>query len=342
MAEDIIFKVGVDSDGSGAKSLKQLKQEFIQLQEELSKTVKGTKEYNQTLTQLADVKDEMKDLNTAINTLNPEGKIQAFTGVAGSLASGFQAATGAAALFGAESEELEKTLLRVQAASALAQGINGIIGITDAFKVLGVVLAANPIMAIGAIILAVVAGTKLLIDATDEYAETQKRLNEQLSIYEENLKITQQNEEIRIRQLKANGATEKEILEERIRLIEEQTVLAQDAAVKQLEILKNSNEEERKANYDKYIQLFTQLGDYELQVKEARFALTEFLVNADKEEAKKRAEAAKKANEERIKDLKERINGNIDLKTGIISVSVKTPDPIVSAQLAKYSIEKDK
>lgn len=40
--------------------------------------------------------------------------------------------------------------------------------------------------------------------------------------------------------------------------------------------------------------------------------------------------------EERIKDLKERIGGNIDKKSGLISITVKMPDPIVAAGLANY------
>lgn len=43
--------------------------------------------------------------------------------------------------------------------------------------------------------------------------------------------------------------------------------------------------------------------------------------------------------EERIEDLKERISGSIDKKSGVISISVKMPDPIVAAGLAKYSME---
>ena len=53
------------------------------------------------------------DLRDTISALNPEGKVAAFSNAAGKIAGGFQAAAGAAALFGVQSEELEKTLLRV-------------------------------------------------------------------------------------------------------------------------------------------------------------------------------------------------------------------------------------
>lgn len=300
--EEIVFEVSVDGTGSGAKSLKTLKAEFKQLQQELDKTEIGTKAYQQALENLGNVRDEIGDLNQTINALNPEGKVQAFANVAGKLAGGFQAATGAAALFGVQSEELEKQLLKVQAATALAQGIQSVVGLTDAFKVLGAVIAANPIMFLSAAILGIVAATVALMRATDDYANSQERLNQELEQYDKLLKTTQENEEYRIRQLKVGGATEAEILKARIEGAEEQLKTAEDLAKKQLEILNNSNEDERKANYDKYIELFRQLGDYDLKVKEARKALTDFQLKSDKEEDEKRNEAAKKRREERIRE----------------------------------------
>jgi uncharacterized protein involved in exopolysaccharide biosynthesis len=42
--------------------------------------------------------------------------------------------------------------------------------------------------------------------------------------------------------------------------------------------------------------------------------------------------------ENRIKGLKERINGAIDKKSGVISISVKMPDPVIAAQIASHSM----
>jgi len=42
--------------------------------------------------------------------------------------------------------------------------------------------------------------------------------------------------------------------------------------------------------------------------------------------------------EDRIKDLKKRIQTSIDIKSGIISISVKMPDPVVAASLARFSM----
>lgn len=158
MAQEIAYKVSVESDGA-AKSLKSLKQEFKDTQKELDGLTQGSKEYVKTLQKLGNIKDEIGDLNQEIKAFNPEGKVQAFSSVIGGLASGFQAAQGAAALFGAQGEALQKTLLKVQAATAFAEGIKGIVGMGDAFKVLGNIIKANPILLIASVIIGI--GTAL-------------------------------------------------------------------------------------------------------------------------------------------------------------------------------------
>lgn len=42
--------------------------------------------------------------------------------------------------------------------------------------------------------------------------------------------------------------------------------------------------------------------------------------------------------EDRIKDLKERIKADIDKKSGVVNISVKMPDPVVAAGIARFSM----
>jgi hypothetical protein len=149
--KELAFEASVDI-GNGAKSIKTLKQDYKEAQQELNGLTVGTQEYIKQLEKLGGIKDSIGDLNAEIAAFNPEGKVAAFGNVIGGLASGFQAAQGAAALFGAEGEELQKTLLKVQAASAFADGIKGIAGLKDQFVVLGNVIKANPILLIATII----------------------------------------------------------------------------------------------------------------------------------------------------------------------------------------------
>ena len=178
MAEEIGFQVKV----GGTDSLSSLKKEFKDLQKELEKTEIGTTQYQKTLEKLGAVKDEIGDLRDAINALNPEGKVAAFQNVAGKLAGGFQAATGAAALFGAQSAELEKQLLKVQAASALAEGIQSVVGLSDAFVVLKTaVMATNPVFLVLAGVLAGIATAYALWkNVIGETAKADAALNSEL------------------------------------------------------------------------------------------------------------------------------------------------------------------
>lgn len=162
MAKDIIeieAKVKVDSNES-VKSLSDLKKEFKDIQSELTGLQPGTEKYVQTLQRLGAVKDEIGDLRSEIQAFaGADAKIGAVTNVVGGLASGFAAAQGAAALFGSESEDLQKSLVKVQSAMAFAEGIKGLAGLSDGFKVLGNVIKANPLMLITTIVLGI--GTAL-------------------------------------------------------------------------------------------------------------------------------------------------------------------------------------
>lgn len=302
MAEDIVFSTSIDDDGRGAKSLRQLKQEFKDLQKELQNTRVGTDEYNKTLQKLGAVKDDIGDLNQTISALNPEGKVQAFANVAGKLAGGFQAATGAAALFGIQSEELEKTLLRVQAATALAQGIQSVVGLTDAFKVLGAVIAANPIMTLVTVITGITAAViafniqnensvKIINDLSDAIARENKELNDLKNDYSDHAELmaAKGEDQIAVQKIRIEG-----IKAERIALksIQEQyhELYKLTDGKKQEEAL--SKEEEAA---EKRIRLKKQLA-----IEEAK--LERMISEEEKKESEKRNEDAKKRQEARIKE----------------------------------------
>jgi len=74
---------------------------------------------------LAEARDTMEDFNDRVAALNPDKFAQINIVVQG-VARGFQAAQGAVALFGTQSEELEKTMVKLQAAMALAEGLEGL------------------------------------------------------------------------------------------------------------------------------------------------------------------------------------------------------------------------
>ncbi len=84
----------------------------------------GTPEFEALKRKAGELDDQMKDLNTTISnvgsdTRHLDGLISLASGVAG----GFAVAQGAAALFGNESEDVQKALVKLNAAMAILQGL---------------------------------------------------------------------------------------------------------------------------------------------------------------------------------------------------------------------------
>jgi hypothetical protein len=87
----------------------------------------GTAQFRQLTLEAARLEDQIGDTrarvaNLASDTFKFDAAVQATQG----LAAGFEIAQGAAALFGSESEDLQKALLKVQAATAIANGVQQI------------------------------------------------------------------------------------------------------------------------------------------------------------------------------------------------------------------------
>ena len=79
----------------------------------------------QATTKLAQAKEEMQNFNNQVEAANPN-KFAQIGAVVSGLARGFEAAQGAMVLFGNKSEDVEKTIAKLQAAMALAEGIEGL------------------------------------------------------------------------------------------------------------------------------------------------------------------------------------------------------------------------
>lgn len=260
MADKIILEVEVNGGDSGAKSLKTLKQEFKETQKELDGLNRGSKEYIATLSKLGGIKDDIGDLNAEINAFNPEGKVQALSGVISGVASGFQAATGLAALFGQESENVQKALLKVQATMALVEGLKGIAAMKDQFIVFGNV-AKNALAGVRAGIAAtgiglfvvalgtIVAYWDSLKSLVSGVSTEQLKLNElaQLNVQAEKDKLDLLNSQDNV--LKLQGKSEEDILRLKIRQTDE-VINSTKAAIVQKGIITQAQLDAEKRNHD--------------------------------------------------------------------------------------------
>lgn len=147
MAEEIIgVKVQVDASGVG-KSVGSLKQQLREAQNEVNalseKFGATSKEAVNAAKKAAELKDAIGDAKALTDAFNPDAKFKALTASLSGVAGGFAAVQGAIGLFGAESEEVEKTLLKVQSALAFSQGVQAIGESIDSFKQLGAVIQST-------------------------------------------------------------------------------------------------------------------------------------------------------------------------------------------------------
>lgn len=313
MAEiDIPVEISVGS--GGAKSLSDLKKEFKDLQKELSNTKEGTKEYQLALQKLGAVKDDIGDLRDTINALNPEGKVAAFAKVGSTIASGFAAAQGAAALFGAESEELQKTMLKVQAAMALAEGIKGITAAGDAFRVLNAVMAANPIAAIALGFAALATAAYAVYENFFKAATAAESLEKQHQKLIESTKALNKEYDTQIKNLSGLKSTETEVIALKEKQIKANIDLAKSsltvALAKQAEAEASSTLEEtllrasgneKAADILRFSRLQEQRASTQQSIAELKSALAD-LSNFHNVQEQKKLDITQAANEKSVKD----------------------------------------
>jgi hypothetical protein len=231
------LKVGVDGLekstnklGSAEESLKkQLREMTAQLAQMEIAGKRNTAEYNELVAKAGEVKDAINDAGEAIANAGSDTRgMDNLIGLASGVAGGFAIAQGAAALFGNENEEVQKVLLKVNAAMAILQGLQQIqalmsmrqfqstaalIGVQRiqtaqtflqagaesdyvavrwlavvAQRALNSVMLANPLLLIITLVVAAAAAWKAFTSSEEEAIETQKDLNRQI---EEGQKINQ-------------------------------------------------------------------------------------------------------------------------------------------------------
>jgi hypothetical protein len=136
-------KVGIElvADTRSLRTqLREATQELIRLQE--SGTATAT-EIAKAGKRAGELKERIADARQQIDAFNPEAKFKAFSAVIQGVAGAFSATQGALALLGVEGEDVQKTLLKVQGALALSEGLNTILSLEDGFKNLSLVVQSS-------------------------------------------------------------------------------------------------------------------------------------------------------------------------------------------------------
>ena len=150
MAQNLDLNVNVNTKPAN-ESLKSLK---TQLKEAQAEVVELSNKFGATSVQAteaakraAGIKDQIQDAKALTDAFNPDAKFKALTSSLAGVAGGFAAVQGAMALFGSESENVQKTLLKVQSAMALSQGLQAVGESIDSFKQLGAVIKTQVVTA---------------------------------------------------------------------------------------------------------------------------------------------------------------------------------------------------
>jgi hypothetical protein len=311
--------LNVKATASGGDSVKSIRDEIRKARQEAEEFSREFGAFSpqaiEAAKRLAKLKDEMEDLNERVAGLNPD-KFQSIATVVGGVASGIQAAQGAMALFGSESEEVQKTLLKVQGAMAFAQGIQSLISMQNALAGVATMIKTQVVTAFstlkGAILAtgvgALVIGIGILIeqmnsltDATKEAADAADKL---FDSSQRTIALNDLTHQKYINQLKARGATEQEIQKASLDYQKRQIELLQEERKKAVGNQEKFDEEIQKRKMQMEINISEiELKQYEKRQDQATKAQEKRLALQKQDEATREKEAIEnqKINDDRAK-----------------------------------------
>ena len=150
MAQELIgFKIQVDGQEKVVKTLGDMKQLIKEANFELLAAQKNFGDYSQEAVKaakkVADLKDSLAEARETADLFDPGKKFQAFSGALTAVAGGISAVQGAFGLLGAEGEQVQKALLKVQSALALSQGLSTIKDSAKDFQRLNAIIQSTAI-----------------------------------------------------------------------------------------------------------------------------------------------------------------------------------------------------
>jgi hypothetical protein len=138
-------KAFTETDNS-VKSLRtQMKEAQAQVGLMADKFGATSKEAVNAAKKAAELKDRIGDAKALTDAFNPDAKFKAVASSLAGVAGGFSALQGAMALFGNENKDVEKALLKVNAAMALSQGLQAVGESVDSFRQLGAVIKSTTV-----------------------------------------------------------------------------------------------------------------------------------------------------------------------------------------------------
>jgi hypothetical protein len=263
MAIEKIIDLKIESNadervGSLRSQLREAQADVAALSDKFGVT---SKEAIEAAKRAGELKDKIGDAKALTDAFNPDAKFKALSSSLAGVAGGFAAVQGAQSLFGSQSKEVEQTLLKVQSAMALSQGLQTIGESVDSFKQLAAVaksysivqklvtagqwlwnaaIMANPIGAIVAGVVALIAAGVALVSYfksssaaaaqnTAAVDANKKALESQSKTLERNSSELQKKQSNELAMAKASGASAESIRKLELKLIDEKIAYEKSA-----------------------------------------------------------------------------------------------------------------
>ena len=136
----------VEQGNAAYKTFKaQLREANQELQKQIQLTGESSQETIKAAKAVADLKDQMGFAADLADSFNPDQKMKALGAATRVAATGVQGVTAGMALFGDQSEDTQKTLLKVQAAMAFSDAISGLSDLGDQWQLLKNTISASSV-----------------------------------------------------------------------------------------------------------------------------------------------------------------------------------------------------
>ena len=122
--------------GNYSEGFKNARQELAALKTQMDNLEVGTAEYNAAFSRAAEITHTLQERQEMLkySAADLGTQLSNVSGIAAGLMGGFNAIQGVMALTGNKSEELEKTMMKLQAGIAIVQGLQGLEGMTKKMK----------------------------------------------------------------------------------------------------------------------------------------------------------------------------------------------------------------
>jgi hypothetical protein len=259
-----VVKLTIES-AEAAKSVKEVRESLKAIRDQMMAVGDDSKEFHQLAAAAAELKDRVNDANEAIAAMHPDG-FQAVTNFASKAAGAIQGVTGAMALFGGESEAVEQTMMKLQAAMALTQGLQAVKDLGKAWTDVNATIRTNPVAAIVTAVIALGAAVKEVVDYFNPLNTEARRLQaiSERTTKEVELRAGYLDNEIKLAQ--ARGATEGEIYELQQKQVQEKIKGAKAALAAAEATLKQQQAEKGVLDYigEAYIMMLKLTGQTEM------------------------------------------------------------------------------